>query len=1106
VTGKPLRDARDRALAEGQEDGLLHTYLVEAGAGTGKTTVLVERFLSLLRAGTKIERIVAITFTEKAAGELKVKLRTRIERGVREGDGDLVEPLHHFDRAVIGTIHSFCATLLRESPVEARVDPGFTVADGLGRTMLLARTWDAWLEEELARALPPALAEARSLGFTLDGARKLADLLASNRDLLDHVPAPEPDGAPDEFVAELASEARDFLRLAREHCSDRGDSGYEAIAKFADAVSAMDYLSGEARIAYALKSVTPAPAVNRGRMANWDAEVLRALRDRAAALKGRQAELARAASHNAAVALVGWLTGFIDRYEKDKAAAGVLDFDDLLLKARDLLRDDGDARERWKGAYDRILVDEFQDTDPLQCEVVFYLCERKGDHATGWDGVKIDPGKLFIVGDPKQSIYRFRRADIEMYERAKTVAGRVLHLVENFRTRPGIVAEVNAAFAGVMTVPEGGRKYQPEYEPLAPFRDPDAAGPGLILLTPRRGEPEGESVEEVRAEEAKAVAAFLAGMRDTGSVRVWDKGGDWRPATLGDVAILFQRTIALDAYEDALAAYDIDYRIAGGKRFYARREVVELSAMLEAVDDPHNAVAVVGALRSPLLGVSDESILLHRDRAGTLNYLDGRPGVPEVDRAFALLAGLHRSRSEGTVSGIIRRVFDSTRALELYLMKPDGEQRHANLEKVAELAEAMEKTEPLSLGGFVRWIRGVSELAPDEAESPLSEEGGDFVRMLTIHKAKGLEFPVTVLADLSAGTTKRDAMIVDRDAKRLGFRIGGNDGGLETSGYEDLWELEKERGSAERLRLLYVGMTRARDALVVPWFVKGGDSGAAGLLAHLSGALERAGAPVRALEEAGGRGVVAFDAGALDLDRRPKKPLRIDVARAGEVDAAKTRAFAEHRAWEARLAGLRERFHRPSAIRTPSGADEAAHAQGERAPAPPPTDRASGAEFGSLVHAVMEKIDFSNPAGAGGIALALARTAGLPQSAAEAAAVLVQRALGSEVMRRATASPRMLREVPFCVVSDGETVEGRMDVVFEESGRLVVVDYKTNTLPADGAAALVERYRGQAKAYADSLSRAVGKPVKETVLLFLRGPEEVSVPHGSRSGTPPRRA
>ncbi len=652
------RDERDRALARGEGDGLSRTCLVEAGAGTGKTTVLVSRFLALLGTGTDISRIVAITFTEKAAGELKVKLRVALEERVGKGDSTLAEPLLHIDRAVIGTIHSFCATLLRESPVEARVDPGFAVADGLSRTLLLTRTWDAWLDGELARGLPPALAEARSLGFTLEKARELADLLANNRDLMDHVPSARPQADPDRFAEELEREAADFLRLAREHCADEEDGGYRAIVKFADTVAAASYLSGAARISYLLKNVRPAPGSRQGNRTNWGADVLRSLRERAAALRDRQEELAAAASHNAAVALVGWLRGFIDRYEAAKIAAGVLDFDDLLLKARDLLRDSTEARERWKGAYDHILVDEFQDTDPLQCEVVFYLSESSGRPAGAWDGVRIEPGKLFIVGDPKQSIYRFRRADIEMYEHAKSVAGDVLHLTENFRTRPGLVAEVNAAFEGVMVPPEDGRKYQPGYEPLVPARGPDAAGPGLVILLPPGGAPAGGKVDEVRAEEARAVAAFIAEARGTDALSVWDRGADaWRPAGLGDIAILFRRTASLEAYEEALAAYDIDFRVAGGRRFYARREVLELSAVLTAVDDPHNGVAVVGALRSPFLGVSDESILLHRLKAGTLNYLDGRRGVPEVDSAFALLAGLHRSRSAARVSEVIRSVF-----------------------------------------------------------------------------------------------------------------------------------------------------------------------------------------------------------------------------------------------------------------------------------------------------------------------------------------------------------------------------------------------------------------------------------------------------------------
>jgi len=698
-----------------------------------------------------------------------------------------------------------------------------------------------------------------------------------------------------------------------------------------------------------------------------------------------------------------------------------------------------------------------------------------------------------------------------MYEHAKSVAGGVLHLVANFRTRPSLVGEVNSTFEGVMAAPADGRKYQPDYEALEPFRGRDSAGPGLVFLLPPGGAQEWENVDEARAAEARAVAAFLAHLRDSGAVRSWEKGTDtWRPVTLGDVAVLFRKTLALPDYEEALSAYDVDYRVAGGKRFYTRRAVTELAAVLEAVDDPHNLVAVVGALRSPFLGVSDESILLHRERAGSLNYLAPGTGTPEVERAFALLRKLHCSRNELTVVDLIRRVFEETGILELYLMKPDGEQRHANLEKLAELAVALGKTEPLSLGGFVRWLRGVSELTPEEAESPLSEEGGDFVRLLTIHKAKGLEFPVTVLADLSGGDRNREAMVVDRERKRLEFRIGGNESGLETDGYAELSDLEKERRGAELLRLLYVGMTRARDLLVVPWFVKEGRGAGPGLLERLSGALERAGEPVRALDEARGRAVVAFDAGALDLDRAPKKPLRIDIARAAECDVTKTRAYEGHKRWKERLARLVKEHDRPPTIAAPSG-EEAPTSEAERLrvapPAAPPVPRAarapapapashggvSGIDLGNLVHAVMEKVDFANPESGDAIARAAARTLGLPQATATTAAGLVRRALGTAIMRRAIAAERLFREVPFCTVSPDGIVEGRTDLVFEDGGGLVIVDYKTDALPPGGAEALKERYRGQAEAYARAFSTVTGKPVAEVVLLFLAGPEEVRI-------------
>jgi ATP-dependent exoDNAse (exonuclease V) beta subunit len=1119
---RPTVDAEHRDLASGRGDGLAHTYLVEAGAGTGKTTVLVDRLLALIRAGTAIPRIVAITFTEKAAGELKVRLREKLERAARDSEkavtaGDdsmvseavtLAEALHQIDRASVSTIHGFCSTLLKERPVEAGVDPNFGVVDEFLRGVILDTVWDTWLREQFADNLPSCVADAEALGHGLTRIHELALELVEQRDLLDMVPDAVAPGDVDALADRLVEEAAAFEELARTKCTNPDDKALPEIEEFAGQVRLIEHVPEPARAAYVLRHVVPRPT-SKGAKPNWEDDAITEIKDRAKALKEEQAALRTRLSHNAAVDLVSWLRGFVDAYEAEKSRLGLLDFEDLLVKARDLVRDNLEVREDFKRAFDHVLLDEFQDTDPLQCELAFFLCEVEGGRAKMWTKVQLEPGKLFLVGDPKQSIYRFRRADIETYEQARGIiarSGDVLELVENFRTRPEIVDSVNLAFERVMQRPEEGR-YQPDYAALSAYRERAEVGPGVVVLPPASDLGE-MGADEVREAEARQVAAFITHARETGAMKVYDRATmRWRPVELKDVAVLFHRTSALDAYEEAFSGR-LEYRVAGGKKFYVRREVKELATVLGAIEDPHDLASVVGALRTPFFGASDEDILLHRHRAGTLSYVSNESsGIESVDDAMALLRDLHHERSELGAPRLIRELFDRTNALELFLMKPGGEQRHANLIKVAEIADQLTRDGAVSFGGFVRWLAEVQQLTPSESESPMSEEGDDFVRMLTIHKAKGLEFPVVVLADLAHYKAQDDSMIVDRERGRLEFGLGPKESRLATSDYEAFREREALRRDAELIRLLYVGTTRARDALVVPWF-SGGKRAGPGLLNRLDAMRESATETVESLAAAEKLpGPVSFDAIGLDHDRRRPQPTRLKIEEAAQVDPAGTTAALERAEWAEWLAAFPEKHHRPAVIAAPSAA------AGEDVPGFPHTKPGApelppgvtGADVGTVVHEAMERLDLAardlDHANIVAVCRAVAVSRGLPSSVAEDAAGIVRTGLGSEVIERVRtasgAGRRFWRELPFCIAREGGTIEGTMDLVFEEEDGLVVVDYKTNVLgsdPEESAGALSEHYRPQAEAYGAALSVVSDLPVKEVVLLFMRGPVERPIP------------
>ncbi len=1082
MSERPTTDARDRALAAGRDGGLAGTYLVEAGAGTGKTTVLVERLVALVASGVPLDRIVAITFTEKAAGELRLRLRAGLE--ARAASDPLVrEALSSLDRAHVTTIHGFCGAMLRERPVEAGIDPGFAIADELRQQVIEEAVWDEWIRGQLASELPPAVAESHALGFHLRRIRELATSLLSHRDAIEDIPEPIEQTGGESLLRDLARTAADFEARGRELCAAPDDKLVPELSAFADAVRSLDDLPREMRLAYALRHLGT-PPLNAGRKGDWRGDSLAELRDDIRRLRERIAEVDTAVRHNAAVRVVEWLGGFVEAYQREKARRGVLDFQDLLTLARDLLRDRPDVRRHFKRSFDRILLDEFQDTDPLQCEIAFFLAEKTEGRAGAWDDVELEPGKLFVVGDPKQSIYRFRRADIETYERAREIirgVGDVLELVENFRTRPAIIAGVNTVFGPLMRPAGDGPSHQAEYAALSAFRPDDEHGPGTVLLDLAGALPEKPTAPQVRAAEARAVAGFLKRVRGSDDYRVYDRArGEWRAPELKDVAILFRTMTSLDDYEDALARYEIDYRIAGGKRFYVRSEILELITVLSAIEDPHNTAAVVGALRSPFFGISDDDIVIHRHRTGSLSYLDDDGGVSVVRDSFGVLRKLHTDRESDRVASLIERLFERTKGPELFLLKPSGEQRHANLMKVAELADALERGEHVSFGGFVRWLRETSQLAPEESESPLSEEGDDFVRLMTVHKAKGLEFPITVLADLSNYRKRSEQIVVDRALGRLDIGFGSSDGRFATATYDEASRVEDERREAEVTRLLYVAMTRARDLVAIPWADPDPSAAVSGLLPRLQ--------PLMELAETGS--VARLDAAELDPGEAVRPPGRLraaEILTAGD-DGADARAKRDD--WRRSMERVLEDGHRPPDFMTPSAGDYDPSLSG-----PPVTDPArpdlafAGVSFGTLVHDVFEAVPLpgATPEFVRDLVRSLAASRGAGDGAADAAAELVLRGLATDVMRRAAGAARAWKEVPVVVAVDDGLLEGTIDLLFEDGDGLVIVDYKTNIPGEGGVGALAAHYAPQMRHYASAVRTASGRDVSRAVLLFLRG-------------------
>ena len=743
----PLADHAERRRA--LED-LDTTFLVEAAAGSGKTTLLLGRIVNLVRSGrARLAEIAAVTFTEKAAADLRIRLRGELERA------GLSDALRELEIARIGTIHAFAAALLRERPVEAGVDPGFTVADPLTARLHLDRAWEAWLPEALSDpAAAGPVRDAIEAGLSLDRLRELAIALVEQRDRLDGLPGaaefPEPPAA---MNADVRATIRRLAELARGAAKDPEDRAARALQDLA----AWDHQTAglpdddQVRALLAAGRLPDKPE-RLGNKAKWRGRgALEECREGLAALRAR-VDAARAVSrHNLLASLARWAAGFVDAYAVAKARAGCLDFTDLLLRARDLVRDRPDVRRDFQRGIRYLLVDEFQDTDPLQLEIVLQLA----------DGAPA--GSLFVVGDPKQSIYRFRRADIETYEAAKgTIAarGEVLSVRANFRSTAAILHAVNAVFQDVMVPPPDGA-YQPAYVPLEASPETEPGVPPVVLALPP-DLPPATSAADAWAQEARLVAAYLS--------REVERARRFR---YGDVALLFRAMTGVVAYEDAFRAAGIPFRTVGGRHYYDRSEVGWTIAALVAIEDPHDPVALVGALRSPFFGVTDEALLRLHASGGELCYLRPLPqgADPLLSAAWALLGALHQERNAVSPAALVERLLAGTQVLAAYGLEPQGEARVANLLKVLDTARALEATGALTFRGFVRWLRDRGAARYEEEESAIDAE--DAVRLMTIHKAKGLEFPVVVVPDLGRDLAWRGPVVLaDRTSGRLAVSLG----------------------------------------------------------------------------------------------------------------------------------------------------------------------------------------------------------------------------------------------------------------------------------------------------------------------------------------------
>ncbi len=865
--GRPPMDAATRLTdAAARKMALTDRHrglLVEAGAGTGKTAILAGRVALLLADGVAPHNVAAITFTELAAAELASRVREYVETLAR---GEVVPPLapafdasgptdeqrrnlaaafETLDELTSTTIHGFARELALPYPVEARVDPGAAVLDAAAADLLFDDVFDAWLRQRLS-ADPLAASEDPFIDLlthpespSLESLKSLVGIMREHPDLV--VP---------EANVQAAREAVDRTARRFGRLVDREPAATEAVQDFNEALAA--YVAGLAWTEGTTDTALAALRTDAGPLFTQKNSVrkLRAKTAWVAAIRsaGGSAEEAKAsyvallaAYEDAAAAiahllstsvdhlvglLIGSLRGALEAYAEAKRQRAVIDFDDLIATAARLLREHEHVRGELAELYRYVLVDEFQDTDPLQAEIVWRLTgvPTEGD----WRRWPSRPGARFVVGDPNQSIYRFRGADPATYLAlrdglARDPGSSTLRLTTNFRSVPGVLENANLSFQGPLSAPgQAG---------LAPLDGSRRPGPGAALVRlnvvrqdATRDQAETESTDPneeqgllmgaKREAEAAAVAALCLSLVE-GRSGLLDG-----PVSPGEIALLAPSFVGLEHYERELEAVGLNVASQAGKGFYRRQEVQDMVALTCALAHPANSLALGAFLHGPMVGITDEELL---DVAYALSRSAGDPQltlatdpalvpVPRVAEVLEVLAPLGARRFTAAPFDLLTEAVDALRskAVLVHRHRFRADRALANLERFLEAAKAYDLRGIAAFADDVwtAWSEGSAEL-----EGRVDAEE-DAVTLMTLHSAKGLEWRVVIPVGSMSRPKGAEVPLYDRQNKRLAMRLLGH----QCSALDESLEREAAELQGERVRLWYVSATRARDLLVIPRF------------------------------------------------------------------------------------------------------------------------------------------------------------------------------------------------------------------------------------------------------------------------------------------------
>lgn len=1045
---------------------------VDAGAGSGKTSVLVERIIQLLESGqAALDEIVAITFTEKAAGEMKDRLRRECSRRAARDDSQRFSFWRGIERqsdsARISTIHAFCANLVREHALALGLDPDFAVLTAPEERLLRLGVVQHTIEDLLEVAEPAALRAAAELGPA--GLMRAAQALLPRRGAIAEWVAQRTEwdaGTVHAWwrarLAEHEAYTLDALRrdpalpavietlrgLAGE-CDDPSDLcerlRSDLLRGLVAFLEAPDTAAQRAAIAE-----MQALSARGGSKRAWRSEdAMAAVKDQLRVVRDLFGDFGKEKVDEAAEVLAASVTADVlsvhgcvaEAFEKAKRQRLVRDFDDLILDAERVLREHEGLRQQTARGIKYLLVDEFQDTDHRQLAMALMLAQVPGGP------------EVFFVGDAKQSIYHFRGAEVEVFAEAQEWAGETIRLAENFRSVPEILAFVDEFFRKTRLL----AAVEADHQAMCAVRPPadDAA---VEFLIP--DDTDGLLKEAVQRLEARMIAARLldlcAGPGETGH-------------GFGDAAILLRAMSDVHVYEQALRDAGIPYVVASGRGFYGRQEVMDVRNLLATVIDPWDEIALLGFLRGPIAGLSDEDVL-RLSQAGPLPAVMRDGVVPEdlsapgrLAEARAMLAHL-RERTTLDAGAFLRHVLECTGYEAILLGQYLGLQKTANVRKLADLAEELSGGGAPGVAEFVRYLDDVASEEPAEGDAGAAFSR-DTVTIMSVHGAKGLEYPVVFLADTArkANGSRSGPVAFHRDIG-LAVRVTSDAGEPYAPQISSvIRKREAEKEAEEHARILYVAMTRARDRLVISG---GGDGAASNWMRSFDEAF--------GVLSAGDGDRIAGEGWAAVVRRNVPdvskvKPVRVAEAVWPGPDALRARV-------EPVAITPRRRVSFPVTAVARAMADGGVRGgtAGERRAAEGAS--ITGMERGTLVHEFLEQWDVATPAHEAADRFCRERL--LPDGMATELQRVAEACAAHPLGQRIAADPQPRRERAFSLVVGDAVVEGKIDLLLSDG---TLIDYKTGRAHPDGDAV----YHAQLQLYAIALRTLDGEPPGAACLFYV---------------------